>query len=189
MTAVLRFLRAMVPGLIGAAVLFAALFPLRQKRLRRQRLVSGPLREALMALFWLFCGGMAVLTLTPPALDFSWKNFATLSGPLFSMGSVNLIPFRTFTQSGLILLGNVIMFLPFGLLAALLWRNFSWKRTLLTALCITAFIECAQLFVGRAFDIDDLMLNALGVLCGRLLWAVFRRLSPAVSGRFWVKPK
>ena len=61
------------------------------------------------------------------------------------------------------------MFLPFGFFPALLFRNFGWRRALLTGVCVTAFIEVTQLLVGRAFDIDDLMLNTLGAFCGFLI--------------------
>ena len=42
------------------------------------------------------------------------------------------------------------MFLPFGFFPALLWRGCTWKRALATGLCVTGFIECWQLLVGRA---------------------------------------
>ena len=99
-------------------------------------------------------------------------------------GSVSLIPFQTFSYSAYILIANVVLFMPFGLFAALLWRGFGWRRALLTGGCITLFIESCQLFVGRAFDIDDLMLNTLGVFCGFLLALALRRLFPRFFERF-----
>ena len=176
----------MVPGFGLAAILFPALYPLRRKRLTAKHLSSRPAREVLLALLWMFCGGMAVLTLTPPGFHWLAALRCGYSLPAFSVGSVNLIPFQTFGQSGLILLGNIVMFVPFGLLAAFLWRGFSWKRALLLGVCITAFIECAQLFVGRAFDIDDLLLNTFGVLCGCWLWRLVNRFKPSLSQYFWV---
>ena len=77
------------------------------------------------------------------------------------------------------------MFVPFGLFAAFLWRGFQWKNALLLGFCITTFIECAQLFVGRAFDIDDIILNTLGILCGFWLWLAFRCWRPSLSEYFW----
>ena len=114
-----------------------------------------------------------MVTLTPwgfslfDVLRWGW------AGPFFQLGYVNLVPFQTFCLSGVLLytlLGNIIMFLPFGFFPALLWRGYTWKRALVTGLCVTGFIECWQLIVGRAFDIDDLMLNTLGTLCGFWLW-------------------
>lgn len=50
--------------------------------------------------------------------------------------------------------------------------------TLVTGLCVTGFIECCQLLVGRAFDIDGLLLNTLVTLCGFWLWRWLDRLLP-----------
>ena len=101
---------------------------------------------------------------------------------------MRLIPFDTFSQSIYILVANVILFMPFGLFSALLWRGFGWKRALLTGVCITLFIESCQLFIGRTFDIDDLMLNTLGVFCGFLLALAVRRLRPRFAAELLLFP-
>lgn len=77
------------------------------------------------------------------------------------------------------------MFLPFGFFPALLWRGCTWKRALAAGLCVTGFIECWQLLVGRAFDIDDLWLNTLGPFAASgagACWTGQPRLDPAVQG-------
>ena len=187
----LRYIIRMFPGFLLAALMFLALRPWRVRRLAGQGLSSSLLREAALFLFWLLCGGMAVLTLTPGWFD--WlpllQGLKPVHGPFFSRGSWNLVPGRCF-EGGLwqsyMLLGNIIMFVPFGFFSALLWRGYTWKRAFLTGLGITAFIECWQLCVGRAFDIDDIILNTLGVFCGYLLWQGLRRLVPRFVRRFHV---
>ncbi len=185
----------MLPGAVLAAVLFACLRPWRKHRLAARGLRSTPLREAALLLFWLFCGGMAVITLTPRWLGFgsalryglppAVTVFGTDGGAsLFSPGEINLIPFQTFGQIRYVWLGNIVMFLPFGLFPALLFRGFGWRRALVAGFCVTAFIECWQLCVGRAFDIDDLLLNTLGAFCGWLLALALRRLFPRFFERF-----
>jgi len=181
-----RYIQAMLPGAILALALFFLLRPFRRRRLAERGLASPLRREAVLLLLCLFGGGMAALTLLPS----DWVNplvnliYGVPLGPFFSLGSVNLIPFATLelghqTRFTLfILLGNIIMFVPFGFFAALLWRGYTWKRALMLGLGITAFIECWQLCIGRAFDIDDLMFNALGVLCGFWLWEWLDRLLP-----------
>lgn len=59
----------------------------------------------------------------------------------------------------------------------------------MTGLCVTGFIECWQLLVGRAFDIDDLMLNTLGALCGFWLWLLLKRAAPHLAEGFQVVEK
>ena len=148
-----------------------------------------------MALFWMFCGGMAVLTLTPRWVV--WSLVDLLHGyrwnvgdyPFFSLGSANWRLFQTIQFSPYFLAGNIVMFVPFGFFPALLWRGFDWKRALLTGGCITLSIEICQLFVGRTFDIDDLMLNTLGVFCGFLMGSAVRRLLPRFSAKFLIIPQ
>lgn len=185
-----RYLVQMLPGVLAALALYGCLYRWRRQRLKATALDSPRLREAALALFWMFCGGMAMLTLTPwgfnliQVLRWGWRE------PFFQLGDVNLIPFQTFSLSGVLLytlLGNVIMFLPFGFFPALLWRGCTWKRVLVTGLCVTGFIECWQLLVGRAFDIDDLMLNTLGTLCGFWLWLLLKRAAPVFAERFQVE--
>ena len=185
---ILTYVVNMFPGMIVAAILCLCLRPRRKRRLRARGLVSGGLREAGLLCFALFSGGMAALTLLPEPTWFS----AGLHGywlPLFPDWTlpvryrVNLLPFSQ-GDSLLNLLGNVIMFVPFGFFAALLWRGFSWRRALGTGLGITLCVECWQLLVGRFFDVDDLLLNTLGVLLGYWLWRLLRRLAPQFTRRF-----
>lgn len=185
-----RYLTQMLPGILAALALYACLRPARRKRLRAAGLVSPRRREGLLALFWMFSGGMAALTLTPWGFDLFSALRGGWTGPFFRLGNVNLIPFQTFILSGVplyTLLGNIVMFLPFGFLPPLLWRGYTWKRALAAGVCVTGFIECWQLLVGRAFDIDDLMLNTLGTLCGFRLWQALGRLAPDFTERFHVR--
>ena len=167
------YLVKMLPGMLAALALYGCQYSRRMGKLKTMGFASSRGREAVLVLSWMFCGGMAMVTLTPwgfslfDVLRWGW------AGPFFQLGYVNLVPFQTFCLSGVLLytlLGNIIMFLPFGFFPALLWRGYTWKRALVTGLCVTGFIECWQLIVGRAFDIDDLMLNTLGTLCGFWLW-------------------
>lgn len=180
---ILDYLVRMLPGTVLAALLFFFFLPMRKRRLLYAGLFSPLSREFFLLLFFLFCGGMALITLTPRW--FRWQTLLTdgLSEPFFQIGTFNLIPFRTFSSdpwSVMILLGNVIMFLPIGFFSTLLWRNMSWKRILLVGLLTTLFIEVVQLFVGRSFDIDDILLNTLGVLLGGLFCRLLRRQLPAL---------
>lgn len=77
--------------------------------------------------------------------------------------------------------GNILLGVPFGLLAPVVapsTRGF-WRVLVLTAV-VMLLVESAQgaLVTGRAFDIDDVILNTCGALGGYLLLG--RRLSRAV---------
>lgn len=73
-------------------------------------------------------------------------------------------------------LGNVILFIPMGLLSPLLFfRGRFFLLTLLLGFILSLFIETAQyLFAARIFDIDDILLNVTGALIGRLFFSMVR---------------
>ena len=178
----------MVPGFCAAGLLFFLLLRPRKTRLAAKGLTSGLFRETAMFFLWMFAGGMAVITLSPEpgwlffGLQGDWTPFFDLSRIAYR---VSLIPFNNL-DSLYNIIGNIVMFVPLGLFAALLWRGFNWKRALLLGLGITCFIECWQLLVGRTSDIDDIILNTLGVFCGYLLWVLLRKLAPTLTERFHV---
>lgn len=185
---------SMLLGALLAVLLFLSLFPWRRRRLKAVRLGSPVFREVVLAFFWAYCGAIAAIGLTPRWFIWSFLRFCdtgvfSAGAPFFSPGNINLIPFQTFGFSAHLLynlLGNILLFLPFGLLTALLWREYCWKRALLTGVCITGFIECWQLLVGRTLDIDDLLLNTFGVLCGYWLSLILRRRYPAFTAKLQV---
>ncbi len=103
-------------------------------------------------------------------------------GPL----QYNLIPLRTVSlyfdmNNGLSLisrfvnlLGNVVVFIPFGILIPLAkTRPISWKRISLYAVPCILLLEFLQmlLHVG-SFDIDDLLLNMLGIWTGYCMFRI-----------------
>lgn len=90
--------------------------------------------------------------------------------------NVNLIPIVGMADSIRDTLLNVLLFIPLGCFLPLLWVRY---RRLQTALGFGFFvsltIELSQLFTFRATDVDDLITNVLGTLCGFLLVNVFTK--------------
>lgn len=145
-------------------------------------------RELLLLLFMLFHIALATLVFKPHS---AWARvragrslweYATWR--LRTMNDVNFTPMvtiRRFTRLGwgdafaVNLVGNVGMFLPLGFGLPLLWRR--WQRVwkvLLMAFLVPVVIETTQIFIGRSVDIDDVLLNAAGVMMGYVLWAICR---------------
>lgn len=126
------FLSSMAPGAAIGGISFLILFHSRKRRLAGLGLCSGPLREITMLLFWMYAGGMAAITLfSEPSwllsgLRGDWPPLFDLSGIRYRM---NLIPFSKLDNFYNII-GNIVMFVPFGFFAPLLWRGFTWKRGL-----------------------------------------------------------
>ena len=89
---------------------------------------------------------------------------------------VNLIPFKTIMagiqRGGLLLninvLGNIVAFVPLGVLVPTLGRRLSAPSAVLYASAFVSIsIEVLQwLFARRVADIDDVILNVAGALIG-----------------------
>ncbi|MCM1026005.1 MAG: VanZ family protein [Roseburia sp.] len=97
----------------------------------------------------------------------------------------NLIPFRSISvQIEYItewwalknLLGNVVTFIPFGLLFPAAYKKFnSPLKVLSTGLASILLIEIFQFFTKLgSFDVDDIILNMIGIVCGYLMFLVVR---------------
>nr|WP_312579868.1 VanZ family protein [Sedimentibacter sp.] len=84
--------------------------------------------------------------------------------------SVNIIPFRVLTtmaSNPLNFLGNIIMFIPYGCLLVLFSKKCQKIYiTTLTGAKLSFLIEVFQLFSSRGSDIDDIILNTIGTICG-----------------------
>ena len=104
-------------------------------------------------------------------------------------GSINynFIPFRNIsTQFKYItqwwalnnLLGNIIPFIPFGLLLPITYKKFSSMISVFfTGLASILLIEIFQFFTKLgSFDVDDIILNMIGIVCGYLMFLVVGRI-------------
>ena len=84
--------------------------------------------------------------------------------------TVNIIPFiymiNDFSNACL----NVLLFVNFGFFLQVLWKEFrNAKKVFIAGFAMTSFIEIAQIFTGRATDIDDIITNIAGTLVGYLI--------------------
>ena len=60
-------------------------------------------------------------------------------------------------------LANALMFVPFGILYPLAGEGRSFRRTVVVGLVLVLAIELLQPVFGRAFDINDVILNVAGI--------------------------
>lgn len=81
----------------------------------------------------------------------------------FFNGEFHLVP-DFFRHPGGETLANLVMFVPFGVLQPLSQKHPSWKKTMAAGIVCTVIIELLQPIFGRAFDINDMIMNFLGVL-------------------------
>lgn len=77
---------------------------------------------------------------------------------------------------------NVAMFVPVGVLAALLLHRRRWPLAFVAGFALTTFIELVQLLLpGRVSDPRDLVLNTLGASLGTLLVMAARSVRRAAA--------
>ena len=119
------------------------------------------------------------------ALLFYWMLFG-FNRQVLSTYHFNFIPFATMKRflaasrvshsSRIInLLGNIIVFIPFGLCLPFLFPKKKLYPVLLTFLFVFA-VESLQLILRRgAFDIDDFILNAVGYGAGYFIYCILQR--------------
>ena len=69
---------------------------------------------------------------------------------------------------------NILMFVPLGLLLPVVFprKCRTWPRIALISFCATAATELLQLISRRGTDIDDVIANTVGGLCGFILFLV-----------------
>lgn len=106
-------------------------------------------------------------------------------------GGPNFWPFATILRylrgehgwliSAVNLGGNILLFAPLGFLAPLVLQRMTWRGSLVLAVSAGLVIEGMEAAFGvGVFDVDDLLLNALGVMIGYCALSIFhRRARPA----------
>ena len=117
------------------------------------------------------------------------------SGDVSGVHGVNVTLFKELTryQIGTRLfyrniIGNIIMFVPFGFFTSYYLKLNKKRIIFYLALVVSIVIELIQLKIGRAFDVDDIILNIVGSLLGyylyRIMDKVFGDLSDTIKGTF-----
>ncbi|WP_280170446.1 VanZ family protein [Priestia megaterium] len=101
-------------------------------------------------------------------------------------GKINIIPLhtiknslfhQTFLNFTINNLGNIVLFIPFGLFVSFKLKNLNkvW-RVIFIGMIISIVIECIQLFIpNRWTDIDDVLLNTLGTGVGYIIFKIINK--------------
>lgn len=103
------------------------------------------------------------------------------------VGDPNYIPFKTilpyllgeygFLIGALNIIGNIAFLIPIGFLLPFVFARIDWKKTLALAVLSGMLIELTQVVLHLGiFDIDDVILNGLGVMVGFWLYVSFQKI-------------
>ena len=112
------------------------------------------------------------------SIIYMWLLFEILTmTELNSATGMNLVPFSEIlryefgtTLFNYNVIGNILIFIPFGYLIGSYVNPKKCFAVLITTLLTSVTIEFIQLRIGRSFDIDDIILNVLGGILGYLLY-------------------
>ncbi|MCM1087276.1 MAG: VanZ family protein [Muribaculaceae bacterium] len=119
----------------------------------------------------------------------TWRRDVILEG----LGTANFIPFKTIRMyiryahklnSFENLAGNILVFMPFGILLPMLaGRRWQLLKVLSGAFLLALGMELFQLVSAfGAFDVDDILLNCVGAVMGCLIYKAFRKCRAVVLG-------
>ena len=93
---------------------------------------------------------------------------------------INIVPFTEIlryevgsTQFYVNVIGNILVFLPFGYFVSSYIKATKVSHILLVTLITSFTIEFVQHYIERSFDIDDILLNVIGSIIGFLLYIGF----------------
>lgn len=103
----------------------------------------------------------------------------------------NLVPFTEIfrykigSQSFYLnVIGNIVIFIPFGYFIS----NYIKPKGMLPILIVSALssmtVEFVQICIGRSFDIDDIILNAVGAIIGFLFYVALNAIRKYLPGIF-----
>lgn len=188
MKQVLSFSLEMLIIMLVFAPFYAAFRFFGVKRLTRRGLATNTRHELGCAFFWALGFGILALTVLcelPIFIDgggihFDFTNLPRQRINLKLFDIFRLIRVETFERGkwGFFFtnfVGNIALFVPLGLLCCLLWRGIGILKALGVGLGYSLVIELCQYPLGRATDVDDLWLNALGALIGWLIYLIFKK--------------
>ena len=128
-------------------------------------------RKLFSCVFACYMTGLVCLVIGLDLMNMFWYKLFYHMDPGFSIdwfgGTFDLIP-DFFNNIGFETIGNFLMFLPFGILYPLSQKEQTWKRIVTVGFAAVASIEILQPVFGRAFDINDIILNSLGIVVSAL---------------------
>ena len=103
---------------------------------------------------------------------------------LNTSSGINLIPFTEILRYkvgsqafNMNVLGNIIIFLPFGYFISSYVKASKVNHILFISFITSFTVEIVQHYIGRSFDIDDIILNVVGSILGFFLYIALNAIS------------
>jgi glycopeptide antibiotics resistance protein len=175
----------LAPFLLVCAVAVPCWLIVRLVRLRRRALPVSFARELLLLVLVVYLSGLAAATLTPnrsSRMLAEGRGGIALRPDLTSLTCSTAKLRRGSTAHSFCVRnarGNVVLFIPLGILLPLVWRRLRHRHVVLIALMVSGGIELVQYFSSawgsyRAADVNDVILNLFGACLGLSVIALLR---------------
>ena len=88
---------------------------------------------------------------------------------------IEVVKYNNLSYFYISFLANILIFVPIGILLPISYKKFrNLKNTILFGITYSLIIEITQIFLPRATDIDDIILNTLGVLIGYSIFKILK---------------
>jgi glycopeptide antibiotics resistance protein len=91
----------------------------------------------------------------------------------------NFIPFKEILRYNITsryffknVVGNMLMFLPFGFFISTYLDADDIRIPILLTIIASIAIEIVQMIIGRVFDVDDILLNLIGAILGFYIYRI-----------------
>lgn len=124
---------------------------------------------------WIAMAGFGNTTIIGETLPPFAYEFAFIPSVYFVISGEQSIDSRIM----LMLVGNIIAFIPFGFAFPIIIQHRTFSITLFTGASLSLIVELIQPFIyGRSGDIDDFLCNSLGTVVGYLLYLLIKKLFP-----------
>ena len=113
----------------------------------------------------------------------------------YSISGVNLYLFREMARYSIgsksffyNVIGNIVLFIPFGFILSYFVKAKKIRHVVIPSFIVSLSAEIIQYQIGRAFDVDDVVLNTLGALIGFMIYISMREIKyklPEFLKRDW----
>lgn len=99
---------------------------------------------------------------------------------LNASSGMNLVPFQEIMRYKIgspnfytNVVGNILVFIPFGYFVSGYIKASKISHILIVSAATSFVVEVVQKYIGRSFDIDDILLNVVGAIIGFLIFIGF----------------
>ena len=158
------------------ALLIGTIYGIVRYRRDKETLIS---RKLFSCAFVCYITGLVCLVVGLDLMHIFWYN---LFYPMDSSivigwfgGDFDLVP-DFFNDISDETIGNFLMFLPFGILYPLSQKEPTWKKCVIIGFIVVAVIEVIQPIFGRSFDMNDIILNSLGIVISTSIFFLAKKI-------------